>query len=183
MVLNALSVDERGRTSPTLLTRHVSRYLSHPSSLRLRALLYGVWTPWSRMVSRSLVTAGGLRFDETPVGNDAMFVLRASSLARRVEVESSVCYHYYQPLEGSQTWAQYKPETFLVRLELRLRVNQFYRSVGYPFLWPLRRMMRQARLLGLSAEAARLLRRYRHTILTELRSSLSQLAGKMLGYL
>ncbi|MCD8306196.1 MAG: glycosyltransferase [Prevotella sp.] len=144
VVMNAIFVDEDGITAPTPLTRHIIRYLRRRSRLSLDVLLYGTWTPWSRMVRREIVLKNDVRFDETLVGNDAMFVLQASSFARKAEVERKVCYHYYQPHEGSQTRAFYNPETFLSRLELRLRINRFYRSAGYPFLWPVRRMMRVA---------------------------------------
>ncbi len=145
---------------------------------------YATWTPWSRMVRRGLVEKNGVRFDGIPVGNDAMFVLRCTSLARRISVEKEVCYHYFQPSAGSQTWHKYTDSTFAQRTELRFRINELYRQVGYPFLWPITSKIHYKDLNASQREQlADICARYHHTHLKELRARASQLMGKLMGCL
>ncbi len=186
VVLNALTVDEGGTTGETLVSRYVER-LSHSKGRRrrlaLEVLTFATWTPWSRMIRRKLVEANGIRFEEIPVGNDAMFVLRCSLLARgKTEVESRVCYHYYQPSAGSQTWREYTDETIVARLALRLRINALYREAGFPFLLPVSSKVPWERLVASQREEMRRLLQG-HNSMQELRARVSQLAGRLTGVL
>ncbi len=181
--LNALSVDEKGVTAPTPLSRHIERYVKR-CLFSEKVMRYATWTPWSRMVRRSLVEQNKVRFDEVPVGNDAMFVLRCTSLARRIAVESTPCYMYFQPSSGSQTWHQYTGNTLIQRLELRFKINNLYRQVGYPFLWPISSKVKVKDLdTNQRKELSALCSRYRHSRVKEIKARCSQLFGKIAGCL
>ncbi len=179
--LNALSVNEKGITSSTPLTHHIERYGKRlPFSENV--MRYATWTPWSRMVKRSLVEQNKVRFDEVPVGNDAMFVLQCTSLSTHIAAESTPCYMYFQPSEGSQTWHQYTDNTLIQRIELRFKINNLYRQVGYPFLWPITSKVIYKDLdANQREELASICSRYHHSQARELRARCSQLFGKIAG--
>ncbi len=178
--LNALSVDEEGNTAPTMLSRYIANLKRHrPYSSSV--LKFATWTPWSRMVKRSIVEQNNVKFDEVPVGNDAMFVLKVTSLAQVVAVEPTVCYHYFQPTTGSQTWKRYTDSTLIQRTELRFKTNEFYRKVGYPFLWPITSKISYKDLDVIQRkQLLALCKRYNHSCAKELIARASQLFGKLL---
>ncbi len=181
--LNALSVDENGITVPTPLSLHIERY-EKGRPLAEKVMRYATWTPWSRMLKRSLVEQNNLRFEEVPVGNDAMFVLRCTSLAKHISAESTPCYMYFQPSAGSQTWHQYTDNTLLQRIELRFKINNLYRQVGYPFLWPVTSKVKVKDLdSNQRKELSTLCSRYHHSQAKEIRARCSQLFGKIAGCL
>ncbi len=181
--LNALSVDENGIITATPLTRHIERYVKRlPFSENV--MRYATWTPWSRMVKRSLVEQNNVSFEEVPVGNDAMFVLQCTSLSKRINAESTPCYMYFQPSEGSQTWHQYTDNTLIQRIELRFKINKLYRQVGYPFLWPITSKVSYKDLnTNQREELASICSLYHHSQVRELRARCSQLFGKIAGCL
>ncbi len=182
VLLNAISENENGETHPLPFTR----YIEHADKGRLSMAVakYATWTPWSRMVRRDLVVYGKVQFEEVPVGNDAMFVLQCTALARFVKVVPAICYFYYQPTAGSQTWAAYTNQTYTLRIRLRYKINELYKKVGYPFLWPITSKIPYKELSdGQRAELQEMQRQYGHTWVTELRARSLQLVGRLAGLL
>lgn len=88
---------------------------------------YNVWAPWNKIFSHKYVKTNNLYFDEIPVGNDAMFSLRASINTNRLKVINDKLYCItYQA--NSIT---YRPMTFerkLAHAKINLRINEFFRA-------------------------------------------------------
>ncbi len=180
VLLGAESVDDAGRGTPMPIVRHM-RWAKR-SALGEAVAKYATWTPWSRMVRREL--AEGLRFEEVPVGNDAVFVLSCTARARRVALDATLAYRYSQPSAGSQTSAHYGDETIVLRHHLRLKINDIYRRVGYPFLWPVRKNVAWRRLSPEQTEQMKaLLEAHGHGFWRELRARASQGLLKIIGWL
>lgn len=136
--LNANSIDEKNKISQLALNRYISNFI-RKTPYALSVLKYGIWSPWSRMVKRHIVVDNSIEFEEIPIGNDTMFVLNATRMCKSFEVEKDIVYMYYQPVEGSQTFAKYNPTTVLSRLEHKFKINRLYSIVDYPFKWPIER--------------------------------------------
>lgn len=134
--INAHCVDEKGKIFPFKTDKYIKNYLRgrifSESSLR-----YSVWSPWSRMVKKELVTQYNLRFEELPLANDMKFGLECSRYAKNITAEQKFLYAYYKPSSGSITDKKYNAETYRLRLNLKLRLNHFYKEVGFPFKWPM----------------------------------------------
>lgn len=132
--LSSQSVDNDLRPYPSLrFANYIDRYLSH-KVFSEKVLRYAMYTPWSRMVKRSLVIEHNIRFEEIKTGNDAMFCLKCSKFAEKVTATSSVIYNYYRPIEGSYcSNNRYNYDNICSRLELGLRMKSLYKSVGYHF--------------------------------------------------
>ena len=99
-----------------------------------RVIKYGFWTPWSRMVKRSLIFDNNLKFEEIPVGNDMMFCLNCSKYSRNYAVEETPFYIYYQPDNRSVT-SSYRNSLEAQKsiFELNMRAQQLHKSVNYLF--------------------------------------------------
>ena len=134
--LNSCFVDEDGKTKPCAINRYMENYFKKKKH-SLDVLRYGFWTPWSRMVKRSVFIIHQILFEEVPVGNDMMGILLASKYSRTFAVEPVVTYYYYQASGGSLTDSYYNEETYYQRMENQLKLNHFYKEVGYPFPTPI----------------------------------------------
>lgn len=175
---NAISVDENGETTPLALNRYVSNY-SHRRPYSLDVLKYSVWSPWSRMVKRHIAVEKDIKFEEVPVGNDTMFVLNTTKFCKRFEVEESIVYMYYQPSQGSQTYAKYNTSTILSRLEQKFKINRLYTEVGYCFKWPIHRPFAAVELKN-TTEYQDILRTYNYNRLVDLCVYIKYMAAKIL---
>lgn len=132
--LNSQIVHEDCRGSESMLfSRYIKNYKKHRFYSE-KVLRYGMYTPWSRMVSASMVNNHNIQFEEIRTGNDAMFCLNCSKYARNIEVEESIIYNYYRPSDGSFcSQNRFKYDNIVARVELGLRMNKLYDSVGYVF--------------------------------------------------
>ncbi len=119
------------------ITRYIENFKrGRPFSNKV--LRYSAWSPWSRMIRRELQVKNNLLFEELPFSNDMMFVLRATSLATQIGVESDRVYYYNCPSTGTLTSIAYhNPEKKLLRLDAALKQRQFYIQVGYRFFTPI----------------------------------------------
>jgi len=119
------------------ITRYISNYMSRrPFSEKV--LRYSAWSPWSRMLKRELQVKNHVYFEETPFGNDLMFVLKATSFASKIEAEEQIVYYYYSPALGSITKVRSEdPKQKLIHFENRLKIWNLYNEVGYHFVHPL----------------------------------------------
>lgn len=97
-------------------------------------LRYYMWTPWTRMVKRSLVEDNGLEYEQIPTGNDKMFSLKCSKYAQKIKVESMYIYNYCMADNKSVTFSySIKPEVLKTKIDLLFRTNDFYKEVGFLF--------------------------------------------------
>ncbi|RHJ94900.1 glycosyltransferase family 2 protein [Bacteroides sp. AM07-16] len=86
------------------------------------------WEVWNIMFCREYVLSNNFVFEEIPVGNDAMFVIKACYYASKMQREEACLYNYIRR-EGSITFLHSNSDD-LCRCELLLRMNQFIFSIG-----------------------------------------------------
>ena len=84
--LNACKFDENQVTKPFGTNKLIVNYLEGKKDADMH-LKYDLWTPWSRMVRRSVVVDNAVAFDELPSANDKMFGLKCSFYAKSFKVE------------------------------------------------------------------------------------------------
>lgn len=134
--LNAHCINDKGKTFSFKINRYIHNYLkgkkySEPT------LRYRVWSPWTRMIKKNLIIENNLSFEETPLANDMKFGIESSFKAKSIEVYSPIVYAYFRPRSGSLTDKKYTTETYMLRLQLKVKLNKFYDNIDYPFKWPL----------------------------------------------
>lgn len=131
--LNAQNYFDNGSVSLLPFNKYIKRYLDGKIYSE-EVLRYNVWTPWTRMVKKELVLNNNIRFEEIPVGNDKIFCLECSRLAKNISAEPEIVYNYYVPDKGSLTYTYcLKIENLLGKLELQIRTNQLYEKANYKF--------------------------------------------------
>lgn len=130
--LNAQAIDENSIVSPLAISRYIENY-NNRRIYSEKVLRYANWAPWTRMVKRDLVEDYCLKFEEIPVGNDAMFCLECSKYAKNIKTESNVLYNYYKPSGGSYTFHYYNISNLESMIDLRFRINRLYHEVGFLF--------------------------------------------------
>ena len=127
--LNACVFDEYGTESPFKTEKLIFNYLRGGGDAE-KKLRYELWTPWSRMVKKSILDVNTILFDELPAGNDVMFGLKSSRYSNNIQVEPHVVYRYFKPREGSST--DYARKQMVdSRLDLKGRLLEFYKDVEY----------------------------------------------------
>lgn len=127
--LNACKFDENGNTTPFKTDKLIKNYMNNVEGAEMD-LRYNLWTPWSRMVKKSVVDNNNIKFDELPAGNDVMFGLKSSRYSKSIQVEKEMIYKYYKPSKGSCTDAA-RRNMIDSRLALRCEIIMFNREVGY----------------------------------------------------
>ena len=131
--LNAHKVDQDGNSTPFEISFYIKNY-QEKKVYSEQALQYNMWSPWTRMVKRHLIEQYAIFFDAIPMGNDMMFSLKCSKYAKRFKVEEMVIYSYFNPIGRSVTESnRCKTENIKYKIELTLRQNELYCSVGYVF--------------------------------------------------
>lgn len=131
--LNSQKVNERGEMTPGPFCKYFERY-KQGKKYSEDVVRYNMWTPWSRMVKKSVITEHSLEFEEIPVANDRYFSLNCSRYAKKIFIEHSVIYIYYKPEKGSITdrYAM-KTSNVLSRLNTQKKINILYKDVKFPF--------------------------------------------------
>ena len=131
--LSASKFDENGVFTEINESYLVKEFIQkHPyAEMRLR---YDMWTPWSRMVRRSVVVENKIKFDEIPACNDKMFGLKSSQYSKKIEVFPETIYYYYRPSFNSQTDNKRNRYIFDDMMDLRGRTIILYQEVGYKFV-------------------------------------------------
>ncbi len=88
-----------------------------------KSILYRYFVPWSKLISRALVEAKGITFDEVPASNDMNFSLKVAFFSAQSHVDLSTIYCV---TEGSESLTK---QVSLTILESRFysvtRYNQF----------------------------------------------------------
>ena len=131
--LNAVAVDENGCQQPLKINKLIEDYKADKDYSEMM-LKYNFWTPWSRMVRRSVVEEDQILFDEIPAGNDMNFCLECSLRAGRMAVEDSYLYCYYRPQSNSQTdKRRYEESLSDDVLNAMLRTNNIYNQADYRY--------------------------------------------------
>jgi len=124
---------ETGETESMPFSRYIKNY-KNCKFYSEKVLRYGMFTPWSRMVSAKMVKKYNIQFEEIRTGNDAIFCLNCSKYAKNIEIEESIIYNYYRPSAGSFcSQNRFKYDNIVARVELGMRMNKLYDSVGYVF--------------------------------------------------
>lgn len=136
VILNAKSIDDNNNIRDLSLNQYIDNYNKGRKHSK-EVLCFGFWSPWSRMIKRSIVEHHDIKFEEIPVGNDMMFILNASRWAKNVKVETDVVYFYYKPAGGSITSSYWNEKTKILRFESTLKLDQFYTEIGYPYKVPI----------------------------------------------
>lgn len=132
--INAKAIDDEGNIFDLAINKYITNYLKAKKD-SLQVLRFQYWTPWSRLIKKSLLIDNAVKFEEVKVGNDIMGILHASKYAKTFSVEKEVIYLYYRPRTGSQTTRAHK-SAYISRMDMRFRLNEFYRQNNYPYLWP-----------------------------------------------
>ena len=110
-------------------------YRQHDDDTEVR---YHIWAPWNKVISLPFIRQHQLQFDEIPVGNDALFGLRASQAARRYSIVDLQLYHLTdRPGSlsfGDKNSERHDPERAFRRemsyIEVRTRITQFLTPLG-----------------------------------------------------
>lgn len=137
--LNACQFDENGNLTPFKTDRLIQYYLTGVKGAEME-LRYSLWTPWSRMIKKSIVDMNNIKFDELPATNDKMFCLYCSFYSRKIVAEEQVVYNYYRPTNGSITDKQRDSKMLDGLLDVRRRTILLYEKAGYkkiPSFWAL----------------------------------------------
>lgn len=133
---NAVGIDENGKRSFVNVQRYIDNYNNRKRHSEL-VLRYGCWAPWTRMIKRNIPIDHDVWFEEVPVGNDMMFVIQSTLYAKTIMVENDFVYYYFKPTWGSLTSKQRTVDNAIMRLESRFSLNSFYKSINYPYIWPI----------------------------------------------
>jgi hypothetical protein len=121
--------DEDGNERPNKTEKLIQNYIKGERNAEMH-LKYNLWTPWSRMVKKSIVTSHNLKFDELPAGNDKMFCLYCSRYSTRMTAALDVTYRYYRSSKGSQT-DKNRANMFDGLIDVRCRTIKLFLEVGY----------------------------------------------------
>lgn len=133
VILNARQVDEEGHSSSLRMNMYINNYLKHRFYSE-KVLRYGLWTPWSRMVKKSMVDRYNIRFEEVPTGNDMMFCLKCSQYANKIAAEPVMVYNYFKPTGRSLTDALSKEISSIEpKIDRTFRRLSLYKEVNYIF--------------------------------------------------
>lgn len=129
--LNSYKYYENGSSEPLEISRHINNYLKEGGSNNTeKALRYGYWTPWSRMVKRDLVRKHNLRFEEIPAWNDVMFGLLVSKYSNTIKIEKNIVYMYHIWPHGSLLGGK-RRKLIEYNLEQQGARIAFYNKEGY----------------------------------------------------
>lgn len=128
--LNASKFDENGAFSCLFESQLIDAYFDNKKNAE-RRLRYGAWTPWFRMVKRTIVIQNHIRFDEIPAANDKMFGLLCSKFSKTIKAEKKFIYYYYRPSFNSQTDNKRNSLMFDEMLDLRCRTIALYEEVYF----------------------------------------------------
>ena len=93
---------------------------------------YHIWAPWNKVFARQFIIDQALQFEEIPVGNDAMFCLRASRAARHYRIIDDPLYCLTDN-EGSLTHRRQSFARELDYTKVRIRITRFMSELGLQY--------------------------------------------------
>lgn len=91
---------------------------------------FGCWTPWNKVLRHSFIEEYHIRFDEIPVGNDAMFALMASDYTNKFKIIQDKLYVLTEN-PNSITYVPMSFERKMDYLKVNVRINDFMVKHGY----------------------------------------------------
>jgi len=104
-------------------------YREYFKTNNLNIIKYKNWVPWNKIISHKFIEDNKLKFEEIPVGNDAMFSLNASLKAKQVKVLPNKLYCVtYQP--QSITHKRMTYERRFAYTKINIRINKFLQSIN-----------------------------------------------------
>ena len=179
--LNAQAIDDCNVTSTLPIDLYISNYIKHKTYSE-KVIRYAHWVPWTRMVKRNMIDNFNISFDEIPIGNDAMFSLKCSKISKIIAVEPDIIYNYYKPSTGSCTSHYYVINNLEARINLRYRINDFYKEVGFLYKLPI--IIEYIRHKNKNYEFTRkymqLLKKYKYSLLNDIYNTIIYYIGKIL---
>lgn len=89
-----------------------------------------IWNPWNKVFSRKYIISNNFVFDEIPVGNDAMFCLKASYHSKNIKIIKDKLYVYTNDNKSSITLKKMSLGRKLNYLKINIRINKFFRSIN-----------------------------------------------------
>ena len=101
-------------------------YLTNHDETEVR---YHIWEPWNKVFSLQFIFDNQLRFEEVPVGNDAMFCLKASRAARHYRIIDQQLYFLTDNM-GSISHRALSFEREMDYTKVRTRINRFMAEQG-----------------------------------------------------
>lgn len=105
-----------------LLSKRYDNYFSlkaNEDTVRL------IWVPWNKVFSHELIIKNDILFDEIPVGNDAMFCLRANHEAMSIRIIPDKLYHYTDNNVNSITLKKKDFVAVISSLKISIEINKF----------------------------------------------------------
>ena len=121
-----------GRTGDVLSLHCQKHFLEYDGSKKsLDQVKFHHNMPWTKMISREYISRNGFLFEETINGNDILFSMTIGRHTDNVLVEKRPLYVYLRN-DNSLFNSKDTPQTALCRLTHRVKLNYFYKSIGYP---------------------------------------------------
>lgn len=105
---------------------YFSTYLRTSDDKHVR---FHIWTPWNKVISYKLIIDNQLRFEEVPVGNDAIFALNVSKVATKYEIISDKLYCLTDN-EGSITHKKTTFDRLYAYMKVQMKINRFFEPMG-----------------------------------------------------
>lgn len=106
-------------------------YDTYASTKDLNLLKYKSWAPWNKVIASDFIRKHHIGFDEIPVGNDAMFSLKAASKAQKIKVIQDRLYCVtFEPQSITHKPMSYERRFAYTRINIR--INRLLREIGLP---------------------------------------------------
>ena len=104
-------------------------YLTNHDETEIR---YHIWEPWNKVFARQFIIDNHLRFEEIPVGNDAMFCLKASHAARHYRIIDNQLYCLTDNIGSisSRAWSFTREMDYT---KVRIRITRFMTELGLQY--------------------------------------------------
>lgn len=93
---------------------------------------YHIWAPWNKVISRQFIVKNHLQFEEIPVGNDAMFGLKASKAAQNYRIIEDRLY-FLTDNEGSISFKEVSFAREFNYTQVRTRITRFMTELGLEY--------------------------------------------------
>ena len=115
-------------TKFTSFHKSYEQYTVDGNSIPIR---FGKWQPWNKVISAKVVHDNKIRFEEVPVGNDALFALNAAKYCERYKIIQDRLYTYTSSNSGSLSQAKMDFNRLMLHTAVRVRINLFFAENGY----------------------------------------------------
>lgn len=114
-------------TRHDVINKYVNFFLRTGNDSLLR---YRFVNPVSKMIRTNLVREHDIRFDETPVANDAMFSTKTGHYARTITASDEVVYMITEGGAGTSLTKAHNSKNQFVRFQVAIERYKFVESIG-----------------------------------------------------